>query len=73
MRLSERDLGFLIETVTPDVTDKARLELIIKEDEDFRNTFISHQKVFKRVMDDEEIFLKISPTLFFYPTKESGQ
>ena len=65
MRLSVKDLDFLIETVSPEVTDKPRLKLIIEEDEDFRNTFISDQKVFKRVMDDEEIFLKISPSLFF--------
>jgi hypothetical protein len=65
MRLSDRDFDFLIETVSPDVTDKPRLKLIIKEDEDFRNTFISGEKVFRRVMDDKEIFLKISPTLFF--------
>lgn len=65
MRLSDSDLGFLIETVSPNVTDKSRLKRIIEEDEDFRNTFICDQKVFRRVMDDEEIFLKISPTLFF--------
>ena len=65
MRLSTRDLDFLIETVSPDVTDKTRLKLIIDEDEDFRNTFVSDEKVFRRVMDDEEIFLKISPSLFF--------
>lgn len=65
MRLSARDLEFLIETVSPNVTDKTRLKWIIEDDEDFRNTFIRDEKVFRRVMDDEEIFLKISPPLFF--------
>jgi hypothetical protein len=64
VRLSTRDLDFLIETVSPDVTDKPRLKLIIQEDEDFRNSFISDEKVFRKVMDDEEIFLKISLSLF---------
>lgn len=64
-KLSERDLDFLTETVSPDVTDKYRLKRVIREDEDFRNKFIGDDKVFRRVMDDEEIFLKISAGLFF--------
>ena len=63
--LSERDLDFLVEVVSPEVTDKRKLKMIIREDEDFRNTFIGDQRVFRRVMDDDEVFLKISPTLFF--------
>ena len=65
LRLSDRDLNFLVETVSPEVTDKLKLKLIIRDDEDFRNTFIGDERVFRRVMDDDEIFLKISPTLFF--------
>jgi hypothetical protein len=65
LRLSDRDLDFLLEAASPEVTDKPRLKQIIREDEDFRDTFIGDQKVFRRLMDDEEIFLKISPTLFF--------
>jgi len=65
IRLSDRDLDFLIETVSPEVTDKPRLKQIIREDRDFRNTFIGHEKVFRRLTDDDEVFLKISPTLFF--------
>jgi hypothetical protein len=65
LHLSGSDLDFLIETAFPDVTDKRKLKEIIKEDQDFRNTFIQDAKVFRRVMDDDEIFLKISPGLFF--------
>jgi hypothetical protein len=65
MRLSERDLDFLVETAHPEATDKLRLKQIIKEDEGFRSTFIGDEKVFRRLIHDEEIFLKISPTLFF--------
>ncbi len=64
-RLPERDIEFLIETVSSEVADKWRLKQIIREDEDFRNRFISEETVFRRVMDDEEILLKISPALFF--------
>jgi hypothetical protein len=65
LRLSERDLHFLVETVCPEVTDKPRLRQIIKEDEDFRNTFIGDERVFRRLMDDDEVFVRISPALFF--------
>lgn len=65
MRFSSRDLDFLVETASPEVTDRSRLKKIITEDEDFRDTFVGDKKVFQRVMDDDEIFLKISPTLFF--------
>ncbi len=64
-RLSGRDLDFVIETVSPEVRDKTGLKRIIQEDEDFRKSYIGDEKVFRRLMDDEEILLKISPALFF--------
>jgi len=64
-RLSDRDLDFLVDTASPEVTNKPKLKQIIREDEDFRNSFIADEKVFRTLMDDEEIFLKISPSLFF--------
>ncbi len=65
LRLSKRDLDFLVETVCPEVKDQARLKQIIAEDEDFRNSFIADEKVFRRLMDEKEKFLEISPLLFF--------
>jgi hypothetical protein len=65
LRLSDRDLDFLVETGAPEVGDKARLKEIIRDDEDFRNTFIGDEKVCRQVLSDDEIFLRISPTLFF--------
>ena len=65
LKLSDTDLDFLVETASPEVRDKSRLKQIIREDDDFRNTFIGDEKIFRRVMDDDEILLKISPTLFF--------
>jgi len=54
-KLSERDLDFLVDTVSPEVADKPHLKQIIREDEDFRNTFMGDAKVFHRVMRDDEI------------------
>jgi hypothetical protein len=64
-KLSESDLDFLIESAAPHVTDKPKLKRVLREDEDFRNSFVTDERVFLRIMDDEEILLKISSTLFF--------
>jgi hypothetical protein len=65
LRLSEKDLDFLVETVSLGAIDKPKLKQILREDEKFRNTFIEDEKVFRRLMDEEETFLKISLALFF--------
>ena len=65
LQLSDRDLDFLIEAAATGVADKANLKRILREDEDFRDSFVSDEKVFRRLMADDEIFLKISPSLFF--------
>jgi hypothetical protein len=63
--LPEKDLDFLVETVSPETRDKTRLKQIIQEDRDIRNSYVGDEKVFQRLMDEEETFLKISPILFF--------
>jgi hypothetical protein len=65
LRLTDTDLDFLIQVVSPTVSDKSGLKRIIRVDEDFRNKFLNEEKVFQRLMDDEEILLKISSRLFF--------
>ncbi|MBW2487078.1 MAG: hypothetical protein JRE88_07780 [Deltaproteobacteria bacterium] len=65
LQLSDQDLDFLIEAAASGVGDKANLKKILREDKDFRNSFVSDEKVFNRLMADDEIFLKISPSLFF--------
>jgi hypothetical protein len=63
--LSDQDLDFLVEAAAADVGDKSHLKKIIREDEDFRNSFVGDEKVFRKLMADDETFLKISPALFF--------
>ncbi|MGD8992312.1 MAG: hypothetical protein PVI00_12730 [Desulfobacterales bacterium] len=65
LHISERDLDFLIEAAASDVGDKANLKRILREDSDFRNSFVSDDTVIKKLMADDEILLKISPSLFF--------
>jgi hypothetical protein len=64
-KLSESDLNFLVESASPHVADKPRLKQVLREDEDFRDSFVANEGVFLKVMDDEEILLKISSLLFF--------
>jgi hypothetical protein len=65
LRLSDRDLDFLVEAAAPGVGDKPNLKRILRADEDFRNSFVSDEQVFNKLMADDEIFLKISPPFFF--------
>jgi hypothetical protein len=65
LTLSDRDLDFLIDTVSPDVHDTHRLKEILGKDDDFRNSFIGDARVFQRVIQDSEVLLRISPALFF--------
>ena len=54
-RLTDRDLEFLVETGSPDVSDKWRLKQILREDKDFRMGF------FKRIADICLFILGIFP------------
>lgn len=64
-RFTETDLKFLIETASPEVRDKDKLRQLLREDEDFRDGFIGDIKIYEKVLDDEEVFLRISPHLYF--------
>jgi hypothetical protein len=65
LRLSDGDLDFLIETASPGGTDKFGLKRILREDEVLRNAFIQDERVIRRVIEDEQVFLRITPPLFF--------
>lgn len=64
-QLTDRDLDFLAETAAPEVGERTRLRQVLREDEDFRNAFISDERVIRRLISEEENFLKISPHLYF--------
>lgn len=65
MRLSDRDLDFVIEQVAADVKDRAYLGRLVQEDEEFRKGFIGDPRVFDRLMSDDEAFVTVSPALYF--------
>ena len=55
----------MVKTISPEVRDRSSWKEIIEEDEDFRKSSLGDEKVFRRVMDDGEMSLKISPALYF--------
>lgn len=63
--LTRTDVDFLVTTVTPEVEDRVRLKQLLEKDGDFRQAFVGHERVARRVMADREAFVKISPPLYF--------
>lgn len=65
LNLSNIDLDFIIREATSGFVDKEKLKQLIREDVSFRKALISDDNVFQKVISDEEIFVKISPLLYF--------
>lgn len=64
-RLADGDLDFVVEAAAPDFKDKAQLKRLILEDDSFRKGLVGDERVFAKLMADENVFLKITPALFF--------
>ena len=64
-RYSEADLDFVVEAAVPEARSKENLKQAFREDEAFRTALIADERVFQRVMADDEAFVRISPALYF--------
>ena len=62
---SEKDLDFIVECAAPGSIDTDRLKRLVMEDVDFRDAVVGDQALFDRVINDDEIFLQVSPALYF--------
>ena len=62
---SESDLDFVIDNVASGASDTTALRRLIVEDPQFRAAIIGDDSLLERVLNDEEIFLYISPALYF--------
>lgn len=62
---TDTDLDFVVGEAAPDAKNKTHLKQLVSADQDFREALVGDEKVFQRVMADEEILLKISPVLYF--------
>lgn len=65
LQFTDSDLDFIIRTAMPDYMDKEKIRALIREDNGFKRTLVEDDQVFRRVIGDEAIFLKISPALYF--------
>ena len=62
---TDTDLDFVVGEAAPDAKNKTHLKQLVSADQDFREALVGDEKVFQRVMADEEILLKISPVPYF--------
>ena len=63
--LTDNDLAFLVGEAAPDARDPALLMRLAQEDDQFRQALVSDDRVFRQVVEDEEILVRISPALYF--------
>jgi len=64
-RLTEADLRFIVETVADRRQDHDRIIELVRDKEDFLEVMLQDDRLVRRVLEDEEILLKISPFLLF--------
>ena len=65
LRLSDLDLDFVLEQVTEGKGSSDSFRELLQDDEAFRSGLVGDPRVFSRLMDDDEAFLRVSPALFF--------
>ncbi len=65
LRLSDQDLDFVLEQVTEGKGGSDSFRELLQDDEAFRSGLVGDPRVFSRLMDDDEAFLRVSPALFF--------
>ncbi len=64
-RLGRHDLLFMVETLIPGSQPRERLTDLVQDDEQFIEAMLDDDRLFQRLMSEEEILLKVSPWLFF--------
>ncbi len=65
LNYTETDLDFVVGVTAPAAANQEHLKQLLRGDETFRVAMVSDERVFQQVMNDEEIFLKISAPLYF--------
>ena len=63
--LTDSDLDFVVSAAAPDASDVEHLKHLVRNDPDFRRAIASDDKVFHKIMSTEDIFLSVSPALYF--------
>ena len=63
--LSDTDLKFVVESVTPDPREQGRVAEAVRDKPDILDAMIGDPLLVERVLDDEEAVVHISPRLLF--------
>jgi len=63
--LTERDLDFIVQTISPENKNKNQLKRFIESDSDFRKSALADENLFRKIINNNHLFLEISPLLFF--------
>jgi hypothetical protein len=63
--LLHSDVEFLLGKIAPDVSDRLRMKEILETDMDFRNAFLTEDKLLWSLMSDDETLVRLSPAMFF--------
>lgn len=64
-KLNQRDLNFIIETLLPDRAEPEHVAARLQGDRRQLETMLDDERIFRRLMAEEDILLTISPWLFF--------
>ncbi len=62
---TDKDLDFVVENAAPGAQNADALKQLVRSDPEFRAAMVGDKNLLDRVMSDEEIFLHISPSLYF--------
>ena len=63
--ISESDLDFVVSTLAPNAADPEALKRLAVSDAQFRDAMLGDEALLERILNDDEIFLFISPPLYF--------
>ena len=62
---TDKDLDFVVENAAPGANDPEALKKLVREDPEFRAAMVGDKSLLDRALSDDEIFLHISPSLYF--------
>lgn len=62
---NDGDLDFVVDVVAPGAAEPDALKRLLAEDAQFRAAMLSDDALIERVQSDDEVFLHISPALYF--------
>lgn len=65
IRLSDSDLRFVVRTVATQRQDHDRVAEIVRDKPDILDVMLEDERLFRRVTEDEQVLMEISPWLLF--------